>query len=96
MSVTLTNSGDRAGEEVVQLYLRDVVASYIRPVKELKDFKKIYLKPGESKEIIFTITAEKLQFYTPNKKWEVEPGQFDVWVGGSSDAELKVRFSVVE
>jgi beta-glucosidase len=95
VSVTLTNSGDRAGEEVVQLYIRDLVASYIRPVKELKDFKKIYLKPGESEEIMFTITAEKLQFYTPNKRWEVEPGQFDVWIGGSSVANLKESFRVV-
>jgi len=96
VSVIIKNSGDREGVEVVQLYIRDLVASYIRPVKELKDFKKIKLKSGESKKITFTINAEKLQFYTPNKKWEVEPGQFNIWVGGSSVAELKGSFRVIK
>ncbi|MFK7834189.1 MAG: beta-glucosidase BglX [Winogradskyella sp.] len=96
VAVTITNSGERAGEEVVQLYIRDLVASFVRPVKELKDFKKISLKPGESKDVIFTINAETLQFYTANKKWEVEPGEFDVWIGGSSTTALEERFRVVE
>lgn len=96
VSVTVKNSGNREGEEVVQLYLRDLVASYVRPVRELKDFKKINLKSGESKDVVFIVNTEKLKFYTPNKKWEVEPGEFDVWVGGSSFTNLKQRFRVVE
>ena len=96
VSVTITNSGEREGEEVVQLYIRDLAASYIRPLKELKDFKKINLQSGASKEITFTINSEKLQFYTPNKKWEVEPGEFNVWVGGSSVTDNKGNFWVVD
>jgi len=95
-SVTVTNVGKVAGEEVVQLYIRDLVASIVRPVKELKGFKKITLKPGESKTINFTINAETLHFYTVNKKWEVEPGDFNVWVGGDSTTKLKQSFRVVE
>lgn len=95
-SVIVKNSGDRVGEEVVQLYIRDLVASYIRPVKELKGFEKILLQPGETKKVTFLINAETLQFYTANKKWEVEPGTFDIWVGGSSTTELKQRFNVIE
>lgn len=96
VSVNVTNTGDSAGEEIVQLYIRDLVASYIRPVKELKGFKKIMLKPGETKKVAFLINAETLQFYTANKKWEVESGEFDIWIGGSSETNLKKRFLVAE
>ncbi|MFD2916911.1 beta-glucosidase BglX [Psychroserpens luteus] len=96
VSVKVTNTGDCAGEEVVQLYIRDLVGSLIRPVRELKGFQKVMLKAGESKNVMFTIDSEILQFYTANKKWEVEPGKFNVWIGGSSEAELKTSFNVEE
>ncbi|SDH76262.1 beta-glucosidase BglX [Winogradskyella thalassocola] len=96
VSVNVTNAGKRNGEEVVQLYIRDLVGSLVRPIKELKGFKKLMIKAGETKTVTFKINAETLQFYTANKKWEVEPGAFEVWVGGSSLAELKQSFSVVE
>lgn len=96
LSVEVTNTGQRDGEEVVQLYIRDLVGSLTRPIKELKGFKKIMIKAGETKTIQFTINAEMLQFYTVNKKWEVEPGDFNLWVGGDSKAALKATFMVSE
>jgi beta-glucosidase len=96
VSVDVTNIGDMDGEEVVQLYIRDLVGSITRPIKELKGFEKIAIKTGETKIVTFTINAEILQFYTVNKKWEVESGDFDVWVGGDSDTRLKSSFKVSE
>jgi beta-glucosidase len=84
VSVTVTNSGELAGGEVVQLYIRDLVASSTRPVKELKGFRKIMLYPGASEKVTFTLTAEDLAFYTRNGKWEAEPGDFKVFVGTNS------------
>ncbi|WP_452225021.1 beta-glucosidase BglX [Lacinutrix chionoecetis] len=95
-SISITNSGVRDGEEVVQLYIRDLVASIVRPVKELKGFKKIKLKAGETKTVTFTIDASTLQFYSANKRWEVEPGDFNLWVGGDSTTKLKETIKVVE
>lgn len=86
VSFTLTNTGSYAGEEVVQLYLQDKVASVVRPVKELKDFEKVMLKAGESKTISFVINPEKLAFYKPNAGWITEPGTFKLMLGTSSDA----------
>ncbi len=94
VSVNITNNGSIDGEEVVQLYIRDLVGSLTRPIKELKGFEKIMLKVGETKTINFTINAETLQFYTVNKKWEVEPGDFHVWIGGSSTADNSAAFVV--
>ncbi len=96
VSVEVSNTGDYDGEEVVQLYIRDLIGSSTRPVKELKGFEKIALKVGETKTVTFTLDKETLQFYTPNNKWEVEPGDFDLWVGGDSNAPLKTSFKVVE
>ncbi|WJJ95794.1 beta-glucosidase BglX [Algibacter luteus] len=96
VSIEITNTGYRDGEEVVQLYIRDLFGSLTRPIKELKDFKKLMIKAGETKIVNFTINAEKLKFYTVNKKWEVEPGDFNVWVGGDSNATLKATFTVLE
>lgn len=96
VSVTVKNTGDVDGEEVVQLYIRDLVGSLVRPIKELKGFEKISLKAGDSKTVSFTINAELLQFYTANNKWEVEPGAFNVWVGGDSTTKLKASFNVVQ
>jgi beta-glucosidase len=83
-SVTVTNTGSYAGEEVVQLYLSDPVASVTRPVKELKNFKKLLLQPGESKQVSFTITTEDLKFYNSNLQYVWEPGQFKVYIGTNS------------
>ena len=80
----MTNSGERAGTEVVQLYIRDLVASATRPVKELKGFQKIELAAGESREVTFTLGAEELAFYTARGVWEAEPGDFQVFVGTNS------------
>jgi len=96
VTVEVSNTGSKDGEEVVQLYLRDLVGSLTRPIKELKGFQKIILKAGETKTINFTINSEMLQFYTVTKKWEVEPGKFNIWIGGDSKASLKASFKVLE
>ena len=83
-SVTVTNTGSREGKEVVQLYIRDVAGSNTRPVKELKGFQKISLKPGESKVVTFTIGVNDLKFYNNDLKWIAEPGDFRVFIGGNS------------
>ena len=83
-SVAVTNSGGRDGKEVVQLYIRDVVGSITRPVKELKGFQKISLKAGETKTVTFNITTNDLKFYNSNLKYDWEPGDFVIMVGGNS------------
>ena len=89
----LTNTGKYAGEEVVQLYLRDEVASVVRPVKELKDFTKLLLQPGESKTVRFVINKEKLSFYNQQLKWVTEPGSVNFMIGSASnDIRLKNNF----
>lgn len=85
LSFILTNTGKVAGEEVVQLYLRDPVASVVRPLKELKDFQKVSLLPGESRLIRFIITKEKLSFFNKDLDWVVEPGDFKLMIGAASD-----------
>ncbi|QWG03956.1 beta-glucosidase BglX [Flammeovirga yaeyamensis] len=95
VSVKVTNTGKVAGEEIVQLYIRDKVASLARPLKELKRFEKITLKPEESKTIKFTLTKEDLAFYTSNNLWETEDGVFDIWVGPHSDEGLHATFEYV-
>ncbi|MFK8060841.1 MAG: beta-glucosidase BglX [Polaribacter sp.] len=94
LSVDVKNTGNVNGEEVVQLYIRDLVASIIRPVNELKGFQKVYIKAGKTKKISFTIDKEILQFYTINKKWEVESGDFLLFVGGNSSTKLKQKITV--
>lgn len=83
-SVVLTNSGNYDGTETVQLYIRDLVGSIVRPVKELKGFRQIFLKKGESKEVKFTITTEDLKFYNDELKHIWEPGDFTIFIGTSS------------
>jgi beta-glucosidase len=95
-SVTVTNQGDRAGAEVVQLYIRDLVGSVTRPVKELKGFDKIYLEPGEEKRVEFTISSDDLAFYTRAMTFKAEPGDFEVFIGGSSAVTEKAAFSLSE
>jgi beta-glucosidase len=91
-SVMLTNSGSRAGEEVVQLYICDRVGSITRPVKELKGFCKVALQPGESRRVTFTLTPELLKFYNANLQWTAEPGDFRVFIGGSSATDNRAEF----
>ncbi len=94
VSVTVRNTGDLAGEEVVQLYIHDHVGSLARPVKELKGFDKIMLRPGESQVVEFTLTDKELGFYTNEGLYVVEPGKFDVMVGGNSVELLKETFTL--
>ena len=96
LTVTVENTGRRAGEEVVQFYLRDLVGSVTRPVQELKGFQKIMLKPGERREIQFTLTENDLAFYTRTMQWAAETGSFDLMVGGSSDDVQSVRVTMIE
>jgi beta-glucosidase len=96
VSVDVENVGRRAGDEVVQLYLRDVVASMTRPVKELKGFTRITLKPGEKKTVRFTINRDQLGFYNRAMRYTVEPGTFKVWLGGNSVEGLEASFEVVD
>lgn len=90
--VTVTNTGSRDGAEVVQLYIRDLVGSVTRPVKELKGFEKIFLKAGESRKVSFSITPELLKFYNYDLQFVCEPGDFDVMIGGNSRDVKKARF----
>jgi len=83
-SVTVTNTGNKTGKEVVQLYIRDLVGSSTRPVKELKGFQKIELKSGESKVVSFEITVNELKYYNYDLKYVAEPGDFKVFIGGNS------------
>lgn len=93
-SVTVTNTGDRAGSEVVQLYIRDLVGSVTRPAKELKGFEKIYLQPNESRTVRFTIAPEMLKFYNADLKFVAEPGDFDVMIGPDSRNVKTARFTL--
>jgi beta-glucosidase len=93
-SVTVTNSGDRAGEEVVQLYVRDLVGSVARPVKQLKGFEKIRLAKGESRTVRFSLNAEDLAFYRADMSYGAEPGEFELFIGSSSDDVRAARFSL--
>ncbi len=93
-TVTVTNTGKRDADEVVQLYVHDLVASIARPVKELKGFERIHLAAGESKTVTFTIGADQLSFYNADLKKVVEPGEFDIMVGSNSRDVKKARLTV--
>jgi beta-glucosidase len=95
-SVTVTNSGARAGEEVVQLYVRDLIGSVTRPVKELKGFEKINLKKGEKRVVRFTLTDADLAFTRADMSWGSEPGQYKLWVGPSSAEGSEAAFELTE
>ncbi|MCQ8184726.1 beta-glucosidase BglX [Parvularcula maris] len=96
VSVRLRNTGNHEAKEVAQLYIRDRVASVSRPVKELKGFEKVSLRPGQSRTIRFELTEKELGFYDPRGEFLVEPGAFDVMVGGSSDTALSASFTLSE
>jgi len=84
VSVAVTNTGDRAGDEVVQLYVRDVVSSVTRPVRELKGFQRITLEPGETRTVTFQLGADQLAFFDRSMRYGVEPGEFEILLGPSS------------
>jgi len=94
-SIDLTNDGKYDGAEVVQLYIRDMAGSVTRPVKELKGFRKVFLKAGETQTITFTLSPEDLKFYNYDLKYNWEPGDFEVFIGGSSATELKKTFTLL-
>ncbi|MFY7987361.1 MAG: glycoside hydrolase family 3 C-terminal domain-containing protein [Flavobacterium sp.] len=94
LSIDVKNTGKRNGAEVVQMYIRDDFSSVPRPVKELKGFKKIWLKAGESQTVSFNIDKELLSFYDKDMKWVIEPGDFTIMVGGSSDKTMDVKLKV--
>jgi len=83
-TVSLTNSGDYNGAEVVQLYIRDLVGSVTRPVKELKGFRKISVDAGKTREVTFDITTDDLKFYNSSLQYDWEPGEFVIMIGGNS------------
>lgn len=93
-TITITNTGEYAGEETAQLYIRQMIGSVTRPLKELKDFRKVFLKPGESKTITFTISAEDLKFYDINMKYTFEPGDFKVFIGTNSQNVMEADFKL--
>jgi beta-glucosidase len=95
-SVEVENTGARAGDEVVQLYIRDVASSVTRPVKELKGFERITLRPGERRRITFKLGPEQLGFYNRDMRFTVEPGEFKVFAGTNSEEGLEGSFSVIE
>jgi len=95
VSAELLNTGMTDAEEVVQLYVRDLVASVTRPVKELKAFKRVLLPAGESRTVEFTLAAGELGFYDKDGNYILEPGDFQIWIGGSSDATLSAIFTII-
>jgi beta-glucosidase len=95
IEATISNTGNFNAKEIVQLYIRDLVGSVTRPVKELKGFKHIFLPAGESKTVTFKIHTDELAFYNRQMKFTTEPGLFNVWIGGNSDTNLKTEFEVV-
>lgn len=97
VSVVVTNVGSRAGDEVVPIYVRDVVSSVVTNVKSLRGFQRVHLEPGQTKQVEFTLGPEELQLYNAHNEWVVEPGQFQVYVGGSSeDVKLEGSFEIAE
>jgi len=94
--VTVTNTGKRAADEVVQLYIHDRVSSVTRPVQELKGFRRIHLGPGESKRVELPLGPEQLSLVDERMRRVVEPGEFEVMVGGSSVPAARAALTVVE
>lgn len=94
VSVDVKNTGDYDGEEVVQLYLRDVVRSITQPNRQLKGFKKVFIKKGETQTVTLALTPDDLKFYNSNLEFVAEPGAFEIFVGTNSDATLKTGFTL--
>ena len=94
VSARVTNTGDRAGDEVVQLYLHDPVATIVQPVRRLRGFQRVTLAAGASRTVSFTLTPEDVGFYDNAARFRVEPGKIEVYVGNSSEATLSSSFTV--
>ncbi|MBC9797015.1 beta-glucosidase BglX [Sinomicrobium weinanense] len=95
VTAKVTNTGNRDGEEVVQLYLHDKVASITPPVKQLKGFEKVFIRKGETATVKFELSAEDLKFYGPDLEWKYEPGEFELFVAGNSDMPFTHSFELV-
>jgi len=95
VSAELTNRGQFAADEVVQLYVRDLVGNVTRPVKELKGFRRVRVEPGETVTVEFELHTDDLAFYGRNNQLITEPGEFHAWIGGSSETELRTEFRIV-
>ncbi len=93
VSITIENTGSQEGTETVQLYIRDLVASVTRPVKELKAFQQVVLKKGERKEVHFTLSEKDLMFFDKKMNWVVEPGEFELFIGANAQTSRKVLFT---
>ncbi len=96
ISADLTNNGDVAAEEVVQLYVRDLVGNVTRPVRELKGFRRVRVEPGQTINVDFELHTDDLAFYGRDNQLVIEPGDFNVWIGGSSETELRTEFRIVD
>ncbi len=96
VSVDVSNTGNFDGKEIVQLYIRDIVGSVTRPVKELKGFKKIFIKKGQTEKVTFNLTVEDLKFYNYDLDFVAEPGDFEIFVGASSVENIKSKFKLIE
>ena len=95
ITADLTNHGSVIADEVVQLYIRDLVGSVTRPVRELKGFRRVKLRPAESLIVEFDLHTDDLAFYGRDRQLRAEPGEFEVWIGGSSEADLRSRFRLI-
>ncbi len=95
VSATVTNTGERDGDEVVQLYIRDPIANTTRPIKELKAFQRMTVAKGQSRKVVFELPAADLSFYDTEMKLVVEPGTIQVWVGPSSAEGIEESFELV-
>jgi beta-glucosidase len=94
VAADVVNSGAREAEEIVQLYVRDLVGNVTRPVRELKAFRRVRLRPGERQRISFSLHTDELAFYNRDMQQVTEPGQFHVWIGGSADTQLQAEFEI--
>jgi beta-glucosidase len=94
VTVDVTNTGERAGDEVAQLYVREDVSSVETPARALKGYSRIHLRPGETKTVSFRVPQEKLEVWNAEKVWAIEGGEYTVWAGGSSQATLSAKFNL--
>jgi beta-glucosidase len=92
ITASVTNTGNREGDEVAQLYLREDTSSVETPARSLKAFSRIHLKPQETRTIVFQVPQEQLAVWNAERKWAIEPGNYTIWVGGSSSASLAANF----
>jgi len=91
----VTNIGNRAGVDVVQLYLRDLVGEVTRPIKELKGYKRIHLEPGKTEKVVFKIHRDDLAYYGLDERLRIDPGQYHIWIGPDCSQGLKGEFKLI-